>query len=108
MAHMTARPHRHYTLKDRLGQFAVLVGLLVIGGLALAGPYGLLAWGEDSALLDKRQERISELKGKRDEYRNLVKLLDPKHVDPDLAAELVRRNLNVAHPDEYIIELDHD
>jgi hypothetical protein len=27
-------------------------------------------------------------------------------VDPDLATELVRRNLNVAHPDEYIIELD--
>ena len=107
MARMTTRALRHHTLKHRLGQLAALAVLLAISGLALAGPYGLLAWGEDSALLNKREKRIDELQAKRDEYQNLVKLLDPKHVDPDLAAELVRRNLNVAHPDEYIIELDH-
>jgi len=28
------------------------------------------------------------------------------HVDPDLSTELVRRNLNVAHEDEYILQLD--
>ena len=95
-------------LKERLAQLATLGGLLFIGGLALAGPYGLLAWGEDNALLKQRQERIASLEAKRDEYSNLVERLDPEHVDPDLATELVRRNLNVAHPDEYIIELEQN
>jgi hypothetical protein len=35
--------------------------------------------------------------------RNRVALLDPRHVDPDLAGELLRKNLNVAHPDEVIM-----
>ena len=40
------------------------------------------------------------------ELDNLVERLDPEHVDPDLATELVRKNLNVAHPDEYVIEIE--
>jgi hypothetical protein len=39
--------------------------------------------------------------------KNLVVLLDPDHVDPDLSTELVRRNLNVAHQDEYVLELEN-
>ena len=34
-----------------------------------------------------------------------VGLLDPRAVDPDLSTELLRRDLNVAHPDEYILDL---
>jgi cell division protein FtsB len=92
--------------KDRLAQLGVVAVLLGLGGLALAGPYGLLEWGESQAVLDERRARIAELEERRDEYRNLNERLDPENVDPDLATELVRRNLNVAHPDEYIIELD--
>jgi cell division protein FtsB len=94
--------------KDRLVQVGALAALLVISGLALAGPYGLLEWGENASVLEERQARIAELEARRDEYRNLNERLDPEHVDPDLATELVRRNLNVAHPDEYIVELDTD
>lgn len=94
--------------KDRLGQIGALCVLLGLGGLALAGPYGLLEWGESKALLEEREARIAQLEAERDEYQNLNDRLDPDNVDPDLATELVRRNLNVAHPDEYIIELDTD
>lgn len=87
----------------RAGALAVLLGL---GALALAGPYGLVEWGENQALLEEREARIIELEATRDEYANLNQRLDPDAVDPDLAAELVRRNLNVAHPDEYVIELE--
>lgn len=80
--------------------------LLVLGGLALAGPYGLLAWGEQATLLEKRQQQIALLSAQRDELKNRVVLLDPKNVDPDMASELVRRDLNVARPDEYVIQLD--
>lgn len=94
------------TRRDKMVQVLALAWLLVLGALALAGPYGFLAWGERSALLDDRQERIAVLEEERDVLENRVGLLDPNNVDPDLATELVRRNLNVAHPDEYVIELD--
>lgn len=70
------------------------------------GPYGVLSWGENKALLEKRQHRIAVLTADRDELKNRVELLDPEHVDPDMASELVRKNLNVARPDEYVIQLD--
>jgi len=60
---------------------------------------------EDLSLLEQRQHRIVTLKAERDELKNSVALLDPDHVDPDLSTELVRENLNVAHEDEYILEL---
>lgn len=93
-------------VREKLARFGALGVLLLLAGLALAGPYGLLAWGESIAALDQRQERIAALKADRAELQNLVTQLDPDHVDPDLATELVRRNLNVAHPDEYVLELE--
>lgn len=92
------------TSKERLARFAALGWLLLLGILALAGPYGVLAWGENLSLLEKRQAHIAELTKQRDELGNLVTRLDPDNVDPDLATELVRKNLNVAHPDEYVME----
>ncbi|MXO59628.1 septum formation initiator [Altererythrobacter salegens] len=91
--------------REKLIQFGALGWLLLLGGMALAGPYGVLAWGENLSLLEKRQEQIKELKQERVRLQNLVTLLDPHHVDPDLSTELLRRDLNVAHPDEYILDL---
>ena len=92
--------------REKLTRFGALGFLLLIAGLALAGPYGLLSWGESMAALDQRQDRIAALRAERAELQNLVTQLDPDHVDPDLATELVRRNLNVAHEDEYVLELE--
>lgn len=92
--------------REKLVRFGALGILLLLAGLALAGPYGLLSWGENISLLEQRQDRIAALEADRDELRNLVTQLDPDHVDPDLATELVRRNLNVAHEDEYVLELE--
>ena len=91
---------------NKLGQFGALGFLLLLGGLALAGPYGVLSWGENLALLEQRQDRIEALEAQRAELQNRVALLDPNNADPDLVTELLRQNLNVAHPDEYVIELE--
>ena len=103
---MSTAMTRREMVREKLARFGALGVLLVLAGLALAGPYGLLAWGENIALLEQREERIGTQKADRAELRNLVTQLDPDHVDPDLATELVRRNLNVAHPDEYVLELE--
>jgi cell division protein FtsB len=91
---------------NKLGQFGALGFLLLLGGLALAGPYGVLSWGENRALLEQRQERIQALEAQQAELQNRVALLHPNRADPDLVTELLRQNLNVAHPDEYVIELE--
>ncbi|MBO9604072.1 MAG: septum formation initiator family protein [Novosphingobium sp.] len=91
--------------REKRVQVLALSWLLLLGGLALAGPSGVLAWGENLSLLDKREAQIKQLRAERDELRNRVALLDPAHVDPDLAGELVRKNLNVVHPDEVVITL---
>ena len=93
--------------RERLARVGSLGVLLLLAGLALAGPYGLLSWGENLSMLDQRKDRIAALEAERDELQNLVTRLDPDRVDPDLATELVRRNLNVAHPDEYVLEIEN-
>lgn len=89
--------------RDNLVQCAALLCLLVMGGLALAGPSGLIAWSENNRLLAERQGELKQLEVQRNELKNRVALLDPRHVDPDMAGELLRKNLNVVHPDEMVM-----
>ncbi|WP_296676007.1 septum formation initiator family protein [Novosphingobium sp.] len=91
--------------KEQTTQAIALCCLLIMGGLALAGPSGVLAWSENSRLLDERQKELLVLTDQREELRNRVALLNPNNVDPDIAGELVRRNLNVVHPDEMVMLL---
>jgi len=92
-------------MRSALAPGLALVALLVIGGYALVGPTGILAWGEYRQQLAVRSAELARLKAEHAALKNRVDLLDPKHVDPDLASELVRRELNVAHPDEIIVPL---
>ncbi|AKH41528.1 cell division protein FtsB [Altererythrobacter atlanticus] len=101
---MNLATNKRDTIREKLGQFGALGYLLLLGGLALAGPYGVLSWGENISLLEKRQARIAALQEQRDELVNRVERLDPENADPDMVSELLRRNLNVAHPDEYVLE----
>ena len=103
---MKVKAPRREPVSGKIRQFGALAYLLVLALFAIAGPYGVLSWGEDMALLEKRQEHVTALKQKMAELKNRVELLNPNHVDPDLATELLRENLNVAHPDDYVIELD--
>jgi cell division protein FtsB len=90
-------------MKDSAVQWLALAALLGMLAWSVAGPSGLLAWGENHRALAERQQQIKRLTVERDELQNRVNLLDPKHTDPDLAGELLRRNLNVAHPDDVIM-----
>jgi hypothetical protein len=80
-----------------------LVALLVMGAFAVAGPSGVLAWSENERMLEERQKEVAVLTADRDRLQNRVNLLDPRHADPDLVGELLRSDLNVAHPDELVI-----
>lgn len=99
------QPRRPLLPKDSLTQSLALVALLVIGTIGIAGPSGLLAWGENARVLDQRQKEIAALTAERDRMKNRVDLLDPRHADPDLVGELLHSNLNVTHPDDVVIQL---
>ena len=103
MASFTSEPR---IARENLGQGFALLCLLLICGFALFGPSGLLAWSENQKLLERREAQISELTMERARLQNRVRLLNPKHADPDLAGELLRKQLNVAHPDEMVMLLD--
>lgn len=80
--------------------------LCLLGGLAIAGPSGVIAWRENAELREQRTAQLAALSERRDMLRHRVALLDPDSADPDLVSELIRRNLNVVHPDEVIVNLE--
>ena len=92
--------------KRRTTQNAALFVLLVLGGLGIAGPAGLLAWSENLRLLDQREAQLAALQKEKAALENKVALLHPDHADPDMVGELLRSQLNVVHPDEVVIKLD--
>ena len=104
-----ARKHpqmRRFRLPARRSEAVALVALLVMAGLAIAGPSGLFAWSDNLRLRDARETRLAKLQIERDHLKNRVELLDPAHADPDLAGELVRSQMGVVHPDEVGVKLD--
>ena len=103
---MSAADARILTRRERFSHLGACGYLVLLGGLALAGPSGFLAWGETLSALDQREAQISKLTAERDELKNRVALLNPNHADADFAGELVRERLNVMRPDEVVILLD--
>ena len=84
------------------------LALLVVGnfaGYAVAGPNGLLAWGGYHRDLQERKSELAQLQAEREQLRHRSALLDPRKADPDLADEMVRRDLGLVRPDEVIVPL---
>ena len=87
---------------------APAAGLAVMGffgAYAVVGPNGALAYGDYQRKLERREADYAALDRQRAVLRNRVALLDPRHANPDMVDELVRKQLNVANPDEVIVPL---
>ena len=85
------------------------LALLVVGnfaGYAIAGPNGLLAWGGYHRDLGERKVELAELKAEKARLQHRSRLLDPSKADPDIADELVRRDLGLVREDEVIVPLN--
>ena len=85
------------------------LALIVVGtfaGHAVAGQNGLLAWGGYHRALKERQAELAQLQKERAELRHRSQLLDPNKADPDMADELVRKDLGLVRPDEVIVPLN--
>lgn len=92
-------------LRSVLGSGLALIALLAIAAYALLGPTGIIAWTDYRAALNERSKTLAKLEKERDALRNRQRLLDRNNVDPDLAGELMRKDLNVVAPDEVVVPL---
>ena len=92
-------------LKSVVGPALALLALLGIALYALLGPTGIIAWTDYRSALSERKIELAKLKKERDALRNRQLLLDRDNVDPDLAGELMRKELNVVAPDEVVVPL---
>jgi cell division protein FtsB len=93
------------TLRRAAMPAAVLAVMAFFGAYAVLGPNGALAYGDYKRQLAKRERDYAVLDRKREVLRNRVALLDPDHANPDMVDEMVRKELNVTHPDEVIVPL---
>ena len=100
-------PNRIFALIRRVALPALAV--IIVGtfaGHAIAGPNGILAWGGYHRALKERQAELVQLQQERAQLRHHSDLLDPRKADPDMADELVRKDLGLVRPDEVIVPLD--
>ena len=102
-------------MSDRISPFELLrratlpaVCILIMGYFAfhaVSGNTGLMAWQGYKIERAVAEQRAAAVRADKLALARQVALLDPAHVDPDYADELVRRNLGVLRPDEVIVPL---
>jgi cell division protein FtsB len=102
---MARKKKRSAFVKSILAPGLALLVLLGIATYALLGPTGVIAWTDYRAALKLRSQELVVLEKERDALRNRQRLLDKDNVDPDLAGELMRRDLNVVAPDEVVVPM---
>jgi cell division protein FtsB len=104
---MVGGSNRIFALIRRVAMQALAV--IVVGtfaGHAIAGENGILAWGSYHRALVQRQAELAQIEQQRAELKHRSDLLNPNKADPDMADELVRKNLGLVRPDEVIVPLN--
>ena len=92
-------------IRRAMGPALALIVIGTFAGHAVAGPNGLLAWGGYHRDLQAKQAELAKLEATRAQLRHRSALLDPRKADPDMADELVRRDLGLVRADEVILPL---
>ena len=103
---MAGGPNRIFAMIRRAAMPALAV--IIVGtfaGHAIAGENGILAWGSYHHALQQRQAELAQIEQQRAELKHRSDLLNPNKADPDMADELVRKNLGLVRPDEVIVPL---
>ena len=92
-------------IRRAMGPALALIVIGTFAGHAVAGPNGLFAWGGYHRDLETRKVELAKLEAERAQLRHRSALLDPRKADPDMADELVRRDLGLVRADEVILPL---
>jgi cell division protein FtsB len=102
---MRGRPKSIGMIRRAMWPAVALLFLGTFAGHAIAGPNGLFAWRGYAQQLEARKAELASLEMERRELRHKSVLLDPRRADPDLAEEMVRKDLGMVRPDEVVVPL---
>ncbi len=108
MARATKNSKLQRTMRKAAWPALGLTLMAFFGAYAVLGPNGMFAYGDYKRQLAKRERDYTALDRKREVLKNRVALLNPDHANPDMVDEMVRKELNVAHPDEVIVPLGNN
>ncbi len=103
---MTGRSSSIGLIRRAMGPALAVIVIGTFAGHAVAGPNGLLAWGGYNRDLQVREVELAKLEAELARLRHRSALLDPRKADPDMADELVRRDLGLVRADEVILPLE--
>lgn len=97
------------TFRQMMMRAALPAACLLVGGYfafyAVDGPTGYTAWQEYRQQHSRLEAAVAASEEQKIALQRQLALLDPRHVNPDLADELVRRNLDLVRPDEVVVPL---
>jgi len=82
---------------------AALFIIAHFAGFAIFGENGLLQLAGYRQQKAEHLATLAKLESDRSRLQHHAALLDPRHVDPDFADELVRRQTGQVRPDEVIL-----
>jgi cell division protein FtsB len=99
---MTRRPI-FPLIRSAIGPAIALFVIAYFAGAAIFGTNGLMSLAGYKQERVAHQATLAALEARRVQLAHRVELLDPRHVDPDLADELVRRQTGRVRPDEVIL-----
>ncbi len=103
---MKAKPKTAGLIRRAAWPVAAFLVVGTFAGHAIAGPNGLFAWRGYSQQLEMRKAELAALEAERDGLRHKSALLDPRKADPDLADEMVRKDLGLVRADEVVVPLE--
>lgn len=85
------------------------IALLIIAnflGYAVVGANGILSWGDYRRQKAVKLVELAQLQKERAKLAHRAQLLDPRNADPDLADEMVRKELGLVRPDEVVLDVN--
>jgi cell division protein FtsB len=85
---------------------APVLGIVATGYFVyhtIEGDRGIAAWVRINHELRVAQKGLDDVTDERDKLDRRVRDMRPDHVDPDLLDEEVRKNLDMAQPNEIVI-----
>ena len=102
LAEVTRRPALSM-IRTAFWPTVALAVIVYFAGAAIVGQNGLFSL---AGYRHQRAEHLATLKAlerQRDQLAHHADLLDPRHVDPDFAEEMVRKQTGQIRPDEVIL-----
>ena len=100
---MSARRSPLALVRSAFGPAIALFVIAYFAGSAIVGPNGLASFAGYRHQRMHRLDELTALEKRRAALEHRAALLDPAHVDPDLADEITRAQTGEVRPDEAIL-----